>query len=70
MPADCGMTFMMVTNLSPDQDLELAQVLQRFTKMLVMKATDGLRVRPNHIYVISPDSDMSILHGVLLFAPA
>ena len=70
MPADCGMTFMVVTHFSPDQDLELAQVLQRFTKMLVMETTDGLRVRPNHVYVIPLNRDLSILHGVLLFAPA
>ena len=46
-------------------------MLQRFTEMPVMEATDGLRVRPNHVYVIPPNCDLSILHGVLLlFAPA
>ena len=71
MPADCGMGFVVVTHLSPDQDSELAQVLQRFTEMPVMEATDGLRVRPNHVYVIPPNRDLSILHGVLLlFTPA
>ena len=71
MPADCGMAFVVVTHLSPDQDSELAQVLQRCTEMPVMEATDGLRVRPNHVYVIPPNRDMSILHGtLLLFAPA
>ena len=70
MPADSGMAFVVVTHLSPDQDSELTQVLQHFTAMPVREATDGLRVRPNHVYVIPPNRDMSILHGMLLlFAP-
>ncbi|GAB3868904.1 chemotaxis protein CheB [Hymenobacter segetis] len=70
MPADCGMAFMVVTHLMPDQPSELAQVLQHFTKMPVQEASDGLRVRPNNVYVIPPGRDMSILHGMLLlFAP-
>ncbi|WP_201980697.1 CheR family methyltransferase [Hymenobacter rubidus] len=70
MPADSGAAFVVVTHLSPDQDSELAQVLQHFTQMPVLEASDGLRVRPNHVYVIPPNRDMSILHGMLLlFAP-
>lgn len=66
MPADSGMGFVVVTHLSPDQDSELVQVLQHFTKMKVLAAADGLRVRPDHVYVIPPNRDMSILHGILL----
>ncbi|MDB5271344.1 MAG: hypothetical protein JWP58_4384 [Hymenobacter sp.] len=70
MPADSGMAFMVITHLMPDQPSELAQVLQHFTTMPVQEASDGLRVRPNHVYVIPPGRDMSILHGMLLlFAP-
>ncbi|MFC6224529.1 CheR family methyltransferase [Hymenobacter artigasi] len=70
MPADSGMAFVVITHLSPDQESELAQVLQHFTTMPVREASDGLRVRPNQVYVIPPNRDMSILHGMLLlFAP-
>jgi two-component system CheB/CheR fusion protein len=70
MPPDSGMAFVVVSHLAPDQDSELAQVLQHFTRMPVREATDGLRVRPDHVYVIPPNRDMSILHGMLLlFAP-
>ncbi|MBJ6108055.1 PAS domain-containing protein [Hymenobacter sp. BT523] len=70
MPPDSGMAFVVVTHLLPDQPSELPQVLQRFTPMPVLEAEDGLRVRPNHVYVIPPNRDMSILHGtLLLFAP-
>ena len=66
MPADSGMAFVVVTHLSPDHDSELAQVVQHFTKMKVQEATDGLRVRPNEVYIIPPNRDLSILHGMLL----
>jgi two-component system CheB/CheR fusion protein len=70
MPVDSGAAFVVVTHLVPDQESALAQVLQQFTKMPVQEATDGLRVRPNRVYVIPPNRDMSILHGMLLlFAP-
>ncbi|GAA4365629.1 chemotaxis protein CheB [Hymenobacter saemangeumensis] len=71
MPADTGMAFIVISHLAPDQDSQLAQVVQHFTRMQVMEATDGLRVRPNRVYVIPPGVDMSMLHGtLLLFAPS
>ena len=70
MPADSGLAYVVITHLSPDQNSELAQVLQHFTSMPVQEATDGLHVRPDHVYVIPPNRDMSMLHGtLLLFAP-
>ncbi|ALW86924.1 hypothetical protein AUC43_18665 [Hymenobacter sedentarius] len=70
MRPDSGMAFVVITHLSPNQESEMAAVLQHFTSMPVQEATDGLKVQPNHVYVIPPNRDMSILHGtLLLFAP-
>ena len=70
LPADTGMAFVVVTHLAPDLDSALVQVLQQFTRLKVLEGADGLRVRPNHVYVIPPGRDMSILHGMLLlFTP-
>ncbi|MBC6605548.1 PAS domain-containing protein [Hymenobacter sp. BT188] len=70
MPPDTGMAFVVVTHLSPEQEGTLAHVLQQFTRMPVFEATDGMKVRPNQVYVIPPNKDMSLLHGtLLLFAP-
>ncbi|WP_083320753.1 CheR family methyltransferase [Hymenobacter glacialis] len=66
MRPDSGMAFVVITHLVPDKASELAAVLQHFTAMPVQEASDGLRVRPNHVYVIPPNCDMSILHGTLL----
>lgn len=66
MPPDSGMAFVVISHLLPTQDNELPPVLQRCTTMPVQQAQDGQRVRPNHVYVIPPDKDLSLLHGALL----
>lgn len=49
----------------------MAELLQRCTKMKVMQVRDRTPVRPDCVYVIPPNKDMSVLHGALhLFAPA
>ncbi|WP_135435330.1 CheR family methyltransferase [Hymenobacter fodinae] len=69
LPAQTGAAFVVVTHLGPQQS-ELVQVLQGFTSLPVLQATDGLRVRPDHVYVIPPNYDISLLHStLLLFAP-
>jgi two-component system CheB/CheR fusion protein len=70
MPSDSGMAFVVITHLVPDQESQLARVISNFTTMPVLEAADGMRVRPNQVYVIPPNRDMSILHGtLLLFQP-
>ena len=64
-PADTGMAFVLVPHLSPDHHSLLTEILQRCTTMLVAQALDQIRVEPNHIYIIPPNSDMAILNGAL-----
>ena len=66
MPTDSGMAFVLVSHLGPTQKSMMPELLQRFTKMQVFQAEDGMEVRPNCVYVIPPNRDMSILHGTLL----
>ncbi|MGI4862639.1 MAG: CheR family methyltransferase [Janthinobacterium lividum] len=66
LPAHTGMAFVVVVHLLPTQASELAQVLQNFTPLPVHQIEDGMRVRPDHVYVIPPGRDLSILHGTLL----
>ncbi|WP_167855241.1 chemotaxis protein CheB [Hymenobacter wooponensis] len=69
LPSRTGAAFVVVTHLGPQQS-ELAKVLQSFTPLLVQEATDGMRVRPDHVYVIPPSHELSLLHGnLLLLAP-
>ena len=49
----------------------LPELLQRTTGMKVFQVKDRTLIQPNCVYVIPPNKDMSILHGVLhLLEPA
>ncbi len=65
VPAGCGMAFVIVQHLDPTHKAALAELLQRTTSMPVVQIRDRMRVAPNHVYVIPPNRDLSILHGVL-----
>ncbi len=70
VPEGCGMAFVIVQHLDPTHKGIMPELLQRTTKMEVFQVRDRMRVRPDCVYVIPPNKDMSILHGVLhLFDP-
>jgi two-component system CheB/CheR fusion protein len=59
------MAFVIVQHLDPTHKGIMAELLQRATGMKVMQVKDRTRVRPDCVYVIPPNKDMSLLHGVL-----
>ena len=66
MPAGSGIAFVVVQHLDPKQSGMLPELLQRLTQMQVKEVQDGDKIEPNHIYVIPPNKDLSILKGKLL----
>jgi len=70
VPGNSGMAFVIVQHLDPTHKGIMPELLQRTTGMEVFQVRDRMRVRPDCVYVIPPNRDMSILHGVLhLFEP-
>ncbi|MDP2430642.1 MAG: chemotaxis protein CheB [Pseudomonadota bacterium] len=65
VPPECGMAFILVSHLDPDHVSLLGEILQRSTAMPVVEVRDQLKVAPNHVYVMPPNRDMAIFHGVL-----
>jgi two-component system CheB/CheR fusion protein len=71
VPAGSGMAFVVVQHLDPTRKGILTELLQRATGMKVLQVRDQTKVQPDCVYVIPPNKDMSILHGVLhLLEPA
>jgi len=71
VPVNSGMAFVVVQHLDPKRQGLLPELLQRATPMPVQQVTDRLKVLPEHVYVIPPNHDMSLLNGMLyLFEPA
>ncbi len=70
VPVKCGMAFVIVQHLDPTRKGLMAELLQRCTPMKVTQVKDRTLVRQDCVYVIPPNKDMSILHGMLhLFEP-
>ncbi|TSA40544.1 MAG: SAM-dependent methyltransferase [Betaproteobacteria bacterium] len=65
LPPDSGMAFVLVPHLDPGHASILSEILQRTTAMPVVEAQDQMAVAPDHVYIIPPNRDMAIFHGVL-----
>jgi two-component system CheB/CheR fusion protein len=71
VPPNSGMAFVIVQHLDPTRKGIMPELLQRATRMKVIQVKDRTTVLPDRVYVIPPNKDMSILHGVLhLLEPA
>jgi two-component system CheB/CheR fusion protein len=71
VPKSSGIGFVVVQHLDPTRKGIMAELLQRFTNMSVVQVKDGMKVEPDHVYVIPPNKDLSILRGHLhLLEPA
>jgi two-component system CheB/CheR fusion protein len=65
MPDDAGVAIVLVVHLDPSHVSILPELLQKHTKMPVCQVQDGMDVQRDHVYVIPPNKDLSILHGRL-----
>jgi two-component system, chemotaxis family, CheB/CheR fusion protein len=65
VPERSGLAFVIVQHLDPTHQGAMPELLQRGTRMPVAQVKDGTRVEADHVYVIPPNKDLSILHGVL-----
>jgi two-component system CheB/CheR fusion protein len=70
VPVGSGVAFVIVQHLDPTRKGVMSELLQRATSMKVVQVKDRTLVRPDCVYVIPPNKDMSLLHGMLhLLAP-
>jgi two-component system, chemotaxis family, CheB/CheR fusion protein len=65
VPSHLGMAYVVVLHLDPARESKLSEILARTTPMPVLQVQDGMRVEPDHVYVIPPNCEMTIEHWVL-----
>src|ERR1700761_3152372 len=66
MPPDSGIAFVVIVHLDPKHKSQLNEVIQRYTAMPVIEATDGITLQPDKVYLIPPNKDMGIHNKKLL----
>ncbi|MBA3570166.1 MAG: chemotaxis protein CheB, partial [Pyrinomonadaceae bacterium] len=69
MKPDSGLAFVVVMHLSPDSESQLASVLQQKTSMPVMQVSEPVKVKPNHVYVIPPNHQLTFENNTLHLVP-
>jgi two-component system, chemotaxis family, CheB/CheR fusion protein len=67
LPEDTGLAYVVIVHLAPKHDSELASILARIVKMPVVEMDDNKRLdlKPNCVYVISPDRKLEIENDVI-----
>jgi two-component system, chemotaxis family, CheB/CheR fusion protein len=70
LPPDLGMAYVFISHLSPDHESLLPEILARHTKMPVHKVEHGMRLQPDHVFILPPNTTMYVVDSVLtLFEP-
>ncbi|MEO6017266.1 MAG: chemotaxis protein CheB [Polaromonas sp.] len=65
VPPASGLAYVVVQHLDPTQKAMLAELLQRITPMPVHEAEDLMQVQANCVYVIPPNTELSLSGGLL-----
>jgi two-component system CheB/CheR fusion protein len=65
LPSDSGMAFVLIQHLDPTHKSFLVETLAKATSLPVSQVQHGQTVEADHVYVIPPESDVSIAGGRL-----
>src|SRR5688572_29060423 len=59
LPKDVGAAFVLIQHLDPTHPSKLSEILQKSTSMPVLEVTKNVRVKPNHFYIIAPNTNLT-----------
>lgn len=65
MPADTGVSFVLVQHLSPDYKSLMDELLARHTEMVIHQVQSGMLIEPNCVYLLPPRKNMVLRRGRL-----
>jgi two-component system CheB/CheR fusion protein len=69
MPPNSELAFVVVMHLSPEHESNLAGVIAQKTSMPVMQVQEPVKVKPNHVYVIPPNHQLTFEESTLHLVP-
>jgi two-component system CheB/CheR fusion protein len=69
LPAETGMSFVFVQHLDPSHKSSLTSLLSRLTHIEVSEIRNHTPLVANHVYVIPPNTALSISRGMLQLTP-
>lgn len=66
IPANSGLSFVVVQHLSPDYKSLMADILGKHTELNVVQAENEMKIEPNTVYLIPPKNNMTLKNGRLI----
>ena len=64
-----GLAVVLVHHLDPSHESSLVEIFARVTPLPVSAVSDGVRVEPNHVYVVPPNAGLVLAGGRLKLTP-
>jgi len=68
LPNHASMTYIVAQHMSPDHRSLMVELLTRETKLNVQEAKNKQIPRPDNIYIVPPNSDVTVVNGKLLIS--
>lgn len=65
LPQNLGMAYVIVPHLDPSHESAMTELLGRATRLPVLQVLHGTRLKRDHVYVIPPNTEMTVSDGVL-----
>jgi len=69
LPKNTGMAFVLVQHLDPKHESKLSELLARSSPLPLSEARDGMKVEPDHIYVMPQNVNLGITGRQLRLLP-
>jgi len=66
MPANSGLSFVVIQHLSPNYKSLMVELLSKHTLMPVLRIEDGMKIERNTVYLIPPRKNVTVFHDKLL----
>lgn len=68
LPPNPGLAFVIVQHLDPTREAMLVELLQAATALPVREALQAMPLQADAVYVVPPDRELTVAHGVLHLA--
>lgn len=68
MPGNSGLSYVVIQHLSPDYKSLMADILGKYTEMAVKQAENGMKIRPDTVYLIPPKKNLSLRGNQLILS--
>jgi two-component system, chemotaxis family, CheB/CheR fusion protein len=69
LPVETGMAFVFVQHLDPHHSTHLVHILSRETRLPLKEVINGELLRPNQVYIMPPNCEMTLEKGSLRLWP-